>query len=788
MARAKSILRLLVLVLVCGGVRLGFGQSTTSPDAMAPEVRRQIERLSSADANERRSAAGVLGRPDFRDQAIRGMPLLIELLSNRPPTEKKNDLEMFSPAWWAIETLATIGPPAVGPLIEALDDPDELIRSRAAEALGRIGDAGARPKLLALVDDASPVVRARAALALGRMGGPGVLKSLLAAARDPHPLVGRYALDGLWLLRDPESLEPLLTLLADPQYPRKGGVARALGGLKDPRAVEPLIAALKPQPGHPPWDAAAALGQIGDRRAIGPLIALLDHPHSFAQAAAVKSLIQIGGGREVYTAITRLFRCEGAYAFSRELAITELVKIDEVAVPALADALAGDDPRIRSGAAEALKRIYGLDFARGGSEWLAWQREYLGNLDALEHPQSVSSKPVAESAAKRLVRATEFAVPGQTAVARFELAGGKLFASVRYGAGTSPVPYGDRRIPVTVPQSKTALAAWDLDGNLLWKTDLPLAYRLAVAGNRVVLAHDDGSLHAERGLIWVDAGTGNELHRVPLPGRPASLDFNRHSESLLMVLYPQARMLSIKDSWMEVRSYRMDATPAWVYKEPVSELRGVRTDGPVIVVHSPGGKEPSAVGLGAISGKPIWRRVVGQSPSVPKPGTPLPKSLEGLACIPGQGGFEFLDASTGELLHAFPRLKTRRWVAKPCHDDRISFTSMELEGYTLAEFDFTSGRLLWADRTGTVCYGQPAAWGANTVFLARRLSEGLTGTVTLVEMRIYSPGGVLLHHDVRERGEAGFWNDVIRPRVAGERLYLVEKHRVVALRWDRPPE
>jgi len=232
----------------------------------------------------------------------------------------------------------------------------------------------------------------------------------------------------------------------------------------------------------------------------------------------------------------------------------------------------------------------------------------------------------------------------------------------------------------------------------------------------------------------------------------------------------------------------MDATPAWVHKEPVSELRGACMDGPVIVVHAPGGKEPFAAGLDAISGEPIWRRVGGQSPSVPNPGTRLPKMLEGLVCIPRQGGFEFLDASTGELLHAFPRLKARRWVAKPCHDDRICFTSMELEGYTLAELDFASGRLLWADRTGTVCYGQPTAWGANTVFLARRLSNGLTGTLTLTEMRVYSPGGALLHHNVREKGEAGCWNDVVRPQVAGERLYLVENGRVVALEWDPGPE
>ncbi|MEN6610924.1 MAG: HEAT repeat domain-containing protein, partial [Methanoregulaceae archaeon] len=42
--------------------------------------------------------------------------------------------------WAAACALAKIGPPAVGPLIQALDDKDSVVRLRAAWALGRIGD------------------------------------------------------------------------------------------------------------------------------------------------------------------------------------------------------------------------------------------------------------------------------------------------------------------------------------------------------------------------------------------------------------------------------------------------------------------------------------------------------------------------------------------------------------------------------------------------------------------------------------------------------------------------
>ncbi len=62
-----------------------------------------------------------------------------------------------------------------GPLVEALCDPVAEVRLAAAEALGRIGDAGVIPDLIAALQDSDSRVRAAAARSMGELG-----------ARDPH--------------------------------------------------------------------------------------------------------------------------------------------------------------------------------------------------------------------------------------------------------------------------------------------------------------------------------------------------------------------------------------------------------------------------------------------------------------------------------------------------------------------------------------------------------------------------------------------------------------------------
>ncbi|NQU24149.1 MAG: HEAT repeat domain-containing protein [Candidatus Nealsonbacteria bacterium] len=792
-----------------------------------------IAALKDKDPDVRESAAGAMGA--VRNEKT--LPALIAAMQNHDAAESRaaaSALSQYGPdavepliavlnskntvlAQKAASSLGAIGDErAVAPLTAALKNPRQQVRNAAAKALYRLnapspyhptgGDAArsypvpqevrAQIELLAS-DDAK--TRAAAALALGRLGGPDSLKPLLAAAGDADRLVQRHAMDGLILSlevsRDPRAVEPLLAMLNNPRFPIDE-VARALGKTKDKRAVEPLIAAMTGRMDHRPWMLAYALGDLGDPRAIEPLIQLLDHPHSTSRVAAVRSLIQLDAGHRGYAAITRLFQSEGPYASMRDLAVVELAKVGQPAVAALTDALADENATVRDSAVATLRKIYGHGFDDGGKEWLIWRRQLLGELADQDRAEPAEVASTAETRRRNLVEAARFGVPEQVQAGRFLAFPDRVIASVQYRTGETsfpkPSPFRRQARPTAQPVIKSALAAWTLDGKLLWRTDLPLAYHLVAAGNQLVLAYDGGGLHSQRGLIWVDASDGKEIRRVSLPGRPSKVAFNPRSESLIIVFYPQRRLTVIdEETWMEVRSYQMDGTPAWKHSEPVSELTGIRLDATAVVIGSTAGKEPFVAGLDPLTGKSLWRRGWGRFPSVPELGTPRPKNLKGLACIPKTEGLEFLDPATGATLHALPRPNAQRLMPKFCeHADRVYYTSMQLEGFTLAAQAFPAGNVLWSDCTGTVSYAAPAAWGQDTVFLCQRLSGGLTGHGVVTELRVYSPTGELLSKitkqrvdaDGKETGEGYFSTAIATP--VGERLYVVDSDGLAALRWE----
>jgi HEAT repeat protein len=103
---------------------------------------------------------------------------------------------------YAAEALWQIAeqPECIDALIRTLDDPDRIIRSKAAAALGRIGPPAkkATPRLLRSLSDAA-AVRITAAEALGQIQAEPRLAvpALIKALRDPWPLVRTNAAEAL---------------------------------------------------------------------------------------------------------------------------------------------------------------------------------------------------------------------------------------------------------------------------------------------------------------------------------------------------------------------------------------------------------------------------------------------------------------------------------------------------------------------------------------------------------------------------------------------------------------
>jgi len=141
-------------------------------------------------------------------------------------------------------------------LIEAaLHEPDLWVRIDAANALGRMKDSAAwagRPgggelsALLAALRQPNPaIVRFRAAQALGWVGDPETVLEMVEALADPEPEVVLQVALALEKIGAPEAAPGLAKALRDPRLEARYGAAVALTRIKVTSAVPDLLEALK---------------------------------------------------------------------------------------------------------------------------------------------------------------------------------------------------------------------------------------------------------------------------------------------------------------------------------------------------------------------------------------------------------------------------------------------------------------------------------------------------------------------------------------------------------------
>jgi HEAT repeat protein len=179
-------------------------------------------------------------------------------------------------------------PRAVEPLIGLLDDPSPVVARAAARALASIGDPRAAAPLAAHL---STLSEAADALATSLdQGQEAALLALVAALQDPQPLVRRRAAEAFSRCRkhdDRRPVAPLVTLLRDPDDQVRREAAVALANLADRDAVGPLIERLAREPD--PWirgELPRHLLSFRDERVVGALVAALaDLSHQVNRAA-----------------------------------------------------------------------------------------------------------------------------------------------------------------------------------------------------------------------------------------------------------------------------------------------------------------------------------------------------------------------------------------------------------------------------------------------------------------------------------------------------------------------
>jgi HEAT repeat protein len=153
-------------------------------DALAffdtPSVRKALHKaLHDSDPSVRRNAIDAVARL--------GDPQVVEALVLS--LDAKND---FWVRYSAAEALGVVGDHrAIPPLLEAVQDPQPLLRRVAVHSLGLLRDSRAIPALVRSLEDQDPQVRMYAADGLGRLGHEGVLAHLQNHVEDETRVFGR---------------------------------------------------------------------------------------------------------------------------------------------------------------------------------------------------------------------------------------------------------------------------------------------------------------------------------------------------------------------------------------------------------------------------------------------------------------------------------------------------------------------------------------------------------------------------------------------------------------------
>jgi len=254
--------------------------------------------LRDADADVRAHAAASIGRHRLVD----AVPRLTAALGDP-------DAHLRAAAAEALgEVLAGPGAndptkeavQAVATLERALGDGEHEVREAAVAAIGRMPPTLSKRTTVALtgrLDDEAAGVRQRAAEVLGRMGEARAVVPLLSRLGDATREVRIAALEALASLGDARSVPAIVRLVHDPADDVRAAAVGALGRLQARAAVAPLVEVLdRGQPDALRARAAFALGQIARAanapEAVDALIGALDHDE--LAAAAREALVRVG--------------------------------------------------------------------------------------------------------------------------------------------------------------------------------------------------------------------------------------------------------------------------------------------------------------------------------------------------------------------------------------------------------------------------------------------------------------------------------------------------------------
>jgi HEAT repeat protein len=220
------------------------------------------------------------------------------------------------------EKIASIGEPAVEPLVHLSQSYNRDDRRHARETLAQIGSPHAiKPFIDALRNDDDENVVAMEALV--KMGAPAI-PSLVEVLKDENSKVCIYAIQTLVRIGDIQTVEPLISAAGDARENVRKEAAKALLALSNQQAVPALLPFLHDKSPEMRAEVAAFLERSGwqpekDRDgarywmirgewqrcvevgapAVEPLIAALSDGWSVVRLEVIKALERLGDGRAI---------------------------------------------------------------------------------------------------------------------------------------------------------------------------------------------------------------------------------------------------------------------------------------------------------------------------------------------------------------------------------------------------------------------------------------------------------------------------------------------------------
>lgn len=203
--------------------------------------------------------------------------------------------------------------------------------------------------------------RCRAAEALGRLGDARAVEPLIAALRDydydEDSELPSVAAEALSELADSRAVEPLIAALQSGDGSVRLQAARLLGMILDSRAIEPLIFALKDRYDDVRDAAALALGRLREPRAVEPLVAILGAGEHHMQQEAAKALLNIGTLEALFAVLQSDFFSLDERIINE--AVEALVKLRDHhrAAEPLVAALQDESSTVRHAVAKALREL-----------------------------------------------------------------------------------------------------------------------------------------------------------------------------------------------------------------------------------------------------------------------------------------------------------------------------------------------------------------------------------------------------------------------------------------------